>query len=219
MKQETWKEQWTQAEIRTAIEKTLGNEPDGPNRDYLTTDSTIQDIKEKHGLKKFKPSPLEIVLVRQCCGEKFVHVLANKRGTKSLKDWRCHDPECRRRTTVLPFGKFTGLTVALVYLRLTGEGIRIVVFSILVAPQHSWLQSVSSDRKRLALPDLLRVEVRRPESSQPIDDPADDSRLAAARRPGQEDILRRGSGSVMHTLNLPDAGTPCYDGCGNGTGP
>ena len=80
---------------QAAIAKALENEPEGANKDYWTTDCTVNDIKTKFGLRKFKPSPLKIVLVRQCCGEEYVHVLANKKGLKGLSDWRCHDPECR----------------------------------------------------------------------------------------------------------------------------
>jgi hypothetical protein len=115
MKKLDMKQQWTSEEIQAAIAKALEHEPEGANKEYWTTDCTVQDIKEKHGLKKFKPSPLKIVLVRECCGEECVHVLANKRGLNGLSDWRCMDPQCRLRTVVMPFGKFAGLTVALVY--------------------------------------------------------------------------------------------------------
>jgi len=116
MSKEPYMQEWTQKEILAAIAKALESEPDGPNKEYWTTpDCTVQDIKEKHGLKKFKPNPMTITLVRECCGAKFVHTLANKKEAKSLKDCKCMDRECRLRTVVMPYGKFAGLTVALVY--------------------------------------------------------------------------------------------------------
>ena len=116
MSEDPCMQEWTQKEIQAAIAKALENEPEGPNREYWTTpDCTVQDIKEKHGLKKFKPNPVTITLVRECCGAKFVHALANKKEAKSLKDCKCRDRECQLRTVIMPFGKFAGLTVALVY--------------------------------------------------------------------------------------------------------
>jgi hypothetical protein len=58
---------------------------------------------------------VQMTLVRQCCGENFVHVLENKLKARSLKDWRCHDPECRLKVVTLPFGKFKGQTLSWVY--------------------------------------------------------------------------------------------------------
>ena len=98
----------------------MENEPEGPNKEYWTTDSTVDQIKAKYHTTKFKPSPLRIVLVRKCCGEEFVHVLANKRQARGLDDWRCPGLECRLRTTVMPFGKFEGQTLRWVYEREPG---------------------------------------------------------------------------------------------------
>jgi hypothetical protein len=115
MKKETQRQHWTQEEVNEAIRKTLEDEPEGPNKEYWTTDLTVDQIKAKYHTTKFKPSPLKIVLVRPCCGEKFVHVLANKRQARRLDDWRCPGLECRLRSTVLPFGKFEGQTLRWVY--------------------------------------------------------------------------------------------------------
>ena len=116
MSEEPYMQEWTRKEILAAIARALESKPEGPNREYWTTpDCTVQDIKEKHGLKKFKPNPITITLVRDCCGAKFVHTLANKKEAKSLTDCKCMSRECRLRTVVMPFGKFAGLTVALVY--------------------------------------------------------------------------------------------------------
>jgi uncharacterized protein (DUF3820 family) len=112
---ETQRQHWTSEEIKTAIAKALEHEPDGPNKDYWTSDLTVDAVKRKYRTTKFKPSPLKIVLVRQCCGEKFTHVLANKREAKGLDDWRCPGVECRLRTTVMPFGKFEGQTLRWVH--------------------------------------------------------------------------------------------------------
>ena len=115
MGHESCKQHWTQEEVKEAIAKALADEPDGPNKEYWTTDCTVNDIKAKHGLKRFKPTPLTVTLVRQCCGEEFVHVLANKRQMKGLSDWRCMDPQCLPKTVVMPFGKFKGQTLSWVY--------------------------------------------------------------------------------------------------------
>ena len=115
MSEANYMQQWTQKEVQAAIAKALENEPDGPTKEYWTTECTVNDIKVKYGLKKFKPNPLKIVLVRECCGEKFTHTLTYKKQAKSLKDCKCFSPECQLRTTVMPFGKFAGLTVPLVY--------------------------------------------------------------------------------------------------------
>ena len=115
MKKVTQRQHWTQEEVTAAIAKALEHEPAGPNKEYWTTDLTVDAVKRKYRTSKFKPSPLKIVLVRQCCGEKFVHVLANKRQARGLDDWRCPGLECRLRTTTLPFGKFEGQTLPWVY--------------------------------------------------------------------------------------------------------
>jgi hypothetical protein len=115
MGHESCKQHWTQEEVRTAIEKALEDEPEGANKEYWTTDCTIQDIKAKYHTTKFKPTPLKIVLVHQCCGERFSHVLRYKRDAKNLKDWRCLDPQCLPKQLVMPFGKFKGQTLSWVY--------------------------------------------------------------------------------------------------------
>ena len=89
MKKETQRQHWTQEEVKTAIAKAIEHEPEGPNKDYWASDLTVDAVKRKYRTTKFKPSPWKIVLVRQCCGEKFSHVLANKRQAKGLDDWRC----------------------------------------------------------------------------------------------------------------------------------
>ena len=38
MRKETQRQHWTQEEVKTAIAKALENEPEGPNKDYWTTD-------------------------------------------------------------------------------------------------------------------------------------------------------------------------------------
>ena len=114
-KKETQRQHWTSEEIQTAIGKALETEPAGPNKDYWMTDLTVDDIKAKYRTTKFKPSPLTVTLVRECCGEKFVHLLANKMKARSLKDWRCLEPTCRLKTLVMPFGKFEGQTLPWIY--------------------------------------------------------------------------------------------------------
>ena len=115
MGHESCKQHWTQEEIKTAIKKALEGEPEGANKDYWTTDCTVQDIKARYRTTKFKPSPLKIVLVHQWCGEKFTHVLRYKRDARKLKDWRCLDPQCLPKQLVMPFGKFKGETLSWVY--------------------------------------------------------------------------------------------------------
>ena len=78
MRQETQRQHWTQEEVSQAIVKALEDEPDGANKEYWSTESTVDQIKAKYHTTKFKPSPLKVTLVRSCCGEKFVHVLANQ---------------------------------------------------------------------------------------------------------------------------------------------
>jgi len=117
MEHESCKQHWTQEEVRTAIEKALEGELEGRNKEYWTTDSTVDQIKAKYHATKFKPIPLRIVLVRKCCGEEFVHVLRHKRDARNLKDWRCLDPQCLPKQLVMPFGKFKGETLSWVYER------------------------------------------------------------------------------------------------------
>ena len=91
MSEEPYMQEWTQKEIQAAIAKALENEPEGPNKEYWTTpDCTVQDIKEKHGLKRFKPNPMTITLVRECCGAKFAHTLANKKEAKVAEGPQMH---------------------------------------------------------------------------------------------------------------------------------
>jgi hypothetical protein len=115
MTKETQRQHWTQEEVIQAIARALENEPEGPNRDYWMTDCMVAEIRKKYRLKRLKPDPLNIVLVRPCCGKQFVHLLKQKKEAKSLKDPRCMEPECRLKVLVMPFGKFAGLTVPLVY--------------------------------------------------------------------------------------------------------
>ena len=115
MGRESCKQHWTQEEVGKAIAKALENEPEGPNKEYWTTDLTVDAVKRKYHTTKFKPTPLKIVLVRRCCGEKFTHVLANKRKANGLSDWRCLDPQCLPKTLVMPFGKFKGESLSWVY--------------------------------------------------------------------------------------------------------
>ena len=106
---------WMEEDVKAAIAKAMESEPEGPHRDYWTTDCTVCDIKAKYALQRFKPSPLRIVLVRKCCGRQFVHVLTARESAICLKDLECADPDCRRRITVIPFGKFKGQTLSWVY--------------------------------------------------------------------------------------------------------
>ena len=75
----------------------MEHEPEGPDRDYWTTETSVKDIKAKYGLKRFKPKPVTVMLVRECCGKRFVHVLTARESAICLKDPACADPECRRR--------------------------------------------------------------------------------------------------------------------------
>lgn len=115
MKYEVRRQLWTQDEVRTAIAEALADEPDGPDKDYWTTDLTVDQVKRQWHASKFKPRPLTVTLVRKCCGREFVHLLANKRKARSLEDWRCEEAECRLKTQVMPFGKFEGQTLPYVY--------------------------------------------------------------------------------------------------------
>ena len=115
MKKLNMQQHWTSDEGKAAIAKALETEPEGPNKEYWTTDLTVDDIKAKYRTTKFKPRPLTVTLVRQCCGEKFVHVLKNKMKARSLKDWRCLDATCQLKTLVMPFGKFEGQTLPWIY--------------------------------------------------------------------------------------------------------
>jgi hypothetical protein len=75
----------------------------------------VAEIRKKYGLKRLKPDPVTVTLVRPCCGKQFVHLLKQKKEAKSLKDPRCMEPQCRLKVLVMPFGKFAGLTIPLVY--------------------------------------------------------------------------------------------------------
>ena len=66
---------WMEEEVRVAIAKAMENEPEGPDRDYWTTETLLKEIKAKYALKRFKPKPVTVTLVRECCGTRFVHVL------------------------------------------------------------------------------------------------------------------------------------------------
>jgi uncharacterized protein (DUF3820 family) len=111
------KQHWTQEEVSKAIAKALEDEPEGPNKEYWTSDLTIQEVRAHHGLKKFTPEPVTVTLVRKCCGKQFVHMLRYKRETKSLKDFRCFAPECQLKVVLMPFGKFKGQTLPWIYER------------------------------------------------------------------------------------------------------
>ena len=106
---------WIEEAVKAAIAKAIENEPDGPDRDYWATETSLKDIKATYGLKRFKPKPVTVTLVRECCGRQFVHVLTARESAICLKDPQCADPECRRRLAVMPFGKFKGQTLAWVY--------------------------------------------------------------------------------------------------------
>jgi hypothetical protein len=115
MKTHTIMQEWTREQVQAAINKALENEPEGPNKEYWTTLCTIKDIKVTYGLKKFKPTPVTVTLVRECCGRQFSHTLTSTREAKGLTDWGCFDPECRLKVLIMPFGKFAGSTIPLVY--------------------------------------------------------------------------------------------------------
>ena len=106
---------WMEEEVRVAIAKAMENEPEGPDRDYWTTETLLKEIKAKYALKRFKPKPVTVTLVRECCGTRFVHVLTARESAICLKDPECADPECRRRMATLPFGMFKGQTLSWVY--------------------------------------------------------------------------------------------------------
>jgi len=106
---------WREEEVRAAVAKAMEREPDGPDRDYWTTETSLKEIKAKYGLKRFKPKPVTVTLVRECCGKRFVHVLTARESAICLKDPECADPECHRRLVTLPFGKFKGQTLSWVY--------------------------------------------------------------------------------------------------------
>ena len=106
---------WMEEEVRAAIVKAMEKEPEGPGRDYWLTETSLKDIKAKHGLKRFKAKPVTVTLVRECCGKRFTHVLTARESAICLKDPECADPECRRRLAVIPFGKFKGQTLSWVH--------------------------------------------------------------------------------------------------------
>jgi hypothetical protein len=115
MDEDVYRQEWTLRQVRSAIAKALQNEPDGPNKDYWLMKSNRKDIMVKYGLKSFTPKPLNIVLVRECCGRQFTHFLTNRTQMLDLRDVGCMEPECRRQRVVMPFGKFMGKTMAWVY--------------------------------------------------------------------------------------------------------
>jgi hypothetical protein len=71
---------WREEDVRAAIAKAMEHEPEGPDRDYWTTATSIKEIKAKYALKRFKPTPVTVTLVRECCGRQFVHMLAARQG-------------------------------------------------------------------------------------------------------------------------------------------
>ena len=103
---------WMEEEVWAAIAKVMEHEPEGPDRDYWTTAMSRDEIKQKYGLKRFKPKPVTVTLVRECCGKRFTHLLTARESAICLKDPECADPECRRRLVVMPFGKFKGQTLS-----------------------------------------------------------------------------------------------------------
>ena len=115
MSRENMMQHWTEAQVQAAIATALENEPDGPNKEYWTTECTVQDIRVKYGLKKFKPNPLTVTLVRECCGENSTTRFSTRKRRKGLADWRCFDIECRLKVLVMPFGKFAGKTLPWIY--------------------------------------------------------------------------------------------------------
>ncbi len=115
MRQWCHREQWRPSQIQAAIAKAMEDEPDGPDRDYWTTATSRDELKRKYGLKTFKPKPVTVTLVRECCGKSFIHVLKSRESAKHLTDYKCRDLECRKRTVTMPFGKYAFLTVALIY--------------------------------------------------------------------------------------------------------
>ena len=107
---------WTEKQVQAAINRVLEDAPEGPNKDYWTTPGcTVANIKAKYGLKTFKPEPLTITLVRECCGLEFHHRLVNKKRMKALKDYRCFNPRCLLKESFMPFGKFQGLAISEIY--------------------------------------------------------------------------------------------------------
>ena len=101
--------------VQAAIAKAMENEPEGPDRDYWISDTAIKDLKAKYGLKRFKPKPVTVTLVRECCGKRFTHMLTARESAICLKDPECAGPECRRRLAIMPFGKFKGQTLSWVH--------------------------------------------------------------------------------------------------------
>ena len=103
-------QQWTQAEVKAAIEKALENEPEGPSRDYWLTDCMVAEIRKKFGLKRLKPDPVTIVLVRPVLREGVHPPVEEEGGGEVAQGPPVMKPECRLKTLVMPFGKFAGLT-------------------------------------------------------------------------------------------------------------
>jgi len=115
MRQWCHREQWRPSQVQAAIAEAMKDEPEGPDRDYWTTQASRDEIKAKYDLKKYKPKSVTVTLLRECCGKCFTHVLKSRESAKHLTDYKCPDPECRNRTVTMPFGKYAWLTVALVY--------------------------------------------------------------------------------------------------------
>jgi hypothetical protein len=115
MRQWCHREQWRPSQVQAAIAEAMKDEPEGPDRDYWTTQASRDEIKAKYDMKKYKPKPVTVTLLRECCGKCFTHVLKSRESAKRLTDYKCRDPECRNRTVTMPFGKYAWLTVALVY--------------------------------------------------------------------------------------------------------
>ena len=77
------KQHWTQEEVSKAIAKAVEDEPEGPNKEYWTSDLTIQEVRAHHGLKSLTPEPVTVTLVRKCCGKQFVHMLGTRERQKA----------------------------------------------------------------------------------------------------------------------------------------
>ena len=106
---------WMEEEVKAAIAKAMENEPEGPNQDYWTTETSVEDVKAKYHMKKFKPKPLTVTLVRECCGERFIHVLTARESAICLKDRHAPIPSAAGGSVTMPFGKFKGQTLSWVY--------------------------------------------------------------------------------------------------------
>ena len=68
-----------QEEVRTAIAKAMEDEPEGPDKGLLDDGDLAQTrSRGSTAMTKFKPKPVTVTLVRECCGKKFVHVLSEQ---------------------------------------------------------------------------------------------------------------------------------------------